>query len=170
MNTSTANTGSSRTTLGRLLAAALILGSVGAQAGIIPSQGTWTTTLQGRDASGNPVALLNGAGNAPNPGMKYVYDTVLDLTWLANWNAAAGSSFDNGSHTSDGRMTWANAKSWSAGLTAVTKPILAPIAATTSTAARRGVRRDLRWRTCTTTLWGTRGLSTPPAVFSPISG
>ena len=84
----------------------------------IKTQGTWygsngwDGTLRGRDAAGNPIDLLNAAGDAPNPDLKYVYDTVLDLTWLADWNAGAGSSFDNGSDTTDGGMTWANANAW----------------------------------------------------------
>ncbi len=50
-----------------------------------------------------------------------VYDTDLDVTWLANANAAAGSAFDNGGghfgSTSDGVMSLANARAWAASLT-----------------------------------------------------
>jgi len=46
-----------------------------------------------------------------------VYDPDLDITWLADANAGAGSSFDNGSSTTDGRMTWQNANDWAASLT-----------------------------------------------------
>lgn len=49
-------------------------------------------------------------------GLAY-YDTELDITWLANANAAAGSAFDNGLSPVDGRMTWASAMSWAASLT-----------------------------------------------------
>jgi hypothetical protein len=41
-----------------------------------------------------------------------VYDTDADLTWLLDWNAAAGGPYDNGSSPSDGRMSWANAIAW----------------------------------------------------------
>ncbi len=44
------------------------------------------------------------------------------ISWLANANAnvnvnaGAGSSFDDGSSTMDGRITWANANAWAASL------------------------------------------------------
>lgn len=58
-----------------------------AQAGPISGQGTWKTTLQGRDLDGN-------AANGPEA----FYDTALDITWLdANVN---------------GRMTWDMANTW----------------------------------------------------------
>jgi hypothetical protein len=46
-----------------------------------------------------------------------VYDTDLDITWLADANAGVGSTFDNGGSTTDGRMTWVNANAWAASLT-----------------------------------------------------
>ena len=46
-----------------------------------------------------------------------VRDTTTNLIWLKNWNLGAGSSFDNGSSFTDGRMTWGNATSWAASLT-----------------------------------------------------
>jgi hypothetical protein len=46
-----------------------------------------------------------------------IYDTDLDLTWLADANAGAGSEFDDGGNTTDGRMSWANATAWAASLT-----------------------------------------------------
>ena len=85
-----------------LLACAAILCSVGAQAMPITTQGTWTTTLLGRDQHGNPVDLLSGSN--PNPELKYVYDTTLNLTWLANWNA-------------NGLMNWQAANTWATSLT-----------------------------------------------------
>jgi hypothetical protein len=115
MNPSTQEIGRTSSTLRRLLAAAVILGSVGAQAAPITSQGTWTTTLLGRDAAGKAVDLL--AGGNPNPALKYVYDTRLNLTWLADWNAGAGTSFDKGASTTDGAMTWSSAQAWAASLT-----------------------------------------------------
>ena len=45
-------------------------------------------------------------------GAVFLYDTDLNITWLRNANAAAGSSFDNGGSTTDGFMTWANANNW----------------------------------------------------------
>lgn len=51
-------------------------------------------------------------------GGQAVYDTDLDITWLADANAGAGSAFDDGSlSTTDGRMSWANANAWAASLT-----------------------------------------------------
>lgn len=72
------------------------------QSAAVSGQGTWETTLQGRDASGNSVPLL--AGGVPNPALAYVYDTQLDLTWLANWNV-------------NGPTTWAAATAWATSLT-----------------------------------------------------
>lgn len=87
----------------RVLAAALLTaGALTAQAAPISGQGTWESTLQGRDINGNPVALLDGSGY-PNPDAKYFYDTQLNLTWLGDWNAK-------------GAMTWAAANAWAADL------------------------------------------------------
>ena len=46
-----------------------------------------------------------------------VYDTDLDITWLANANAGAGSAFDDGVSVLDGKMTWSSANNWAASLT-----------------------------------------------------
>lgn len=46
-----------------------------------------------------------------------IYDTDLDLTWLANANAGAGSAFDDGTNTTDGGMSWASAIAWADSLT-----------------------------------------------------
>lgn len=46
-----------------------------------------------------------------------VYDTDLNITWLSNANAGAGSTFDDGFSNSDGAMTWASANAWAASLT-----------------------------------------------------
>lgn len=65
--------------------------------------------LQPRDINGDTVADA-------------YYDTVLNITWLANANAGAGSSFDNsggvpGSNgPNDGWMTFANASAWAENL------------------------------------------------------
>lgn len=45
-----------------------------------------------------------------------VYDTERDITWLADANAAAGTSFDDGFNTTDGLMTWSSANAWAASL------------------------------------------------------
>ena len=74
-----------------------------AHAVAVPGQGTWQSTLQPRD--------INGDGT-----VDAFYDTALNITWLANANAGAASSFDNGFSTTDGAMTWANAKNWAASL------------------------------------------------------
>lgn len=52
----------------------------------VPGQGTWETTLQSRD--------INGDGT-----VGAYYDTVLNVTWLANANAA-------------GHLDWAQAEDW----------------------------------------------------------
>lgn len=109
----------------RTMAVVLAVASGTALAAPLIDRGTWygtdgtDGTLRGRDALGAPVSML--VSGAVNPTMKYVYDTVLNLTWLADWNAGAGTSFDNsgplGSSKVDGRMTWTNANAWAASLT-----------------------------------------------------
>jgi hypothetical protein len=85
--------------------AVILAGGLGtAQAASVGGQGTWETTLQGRDLD----------GNASN--YEAYYDKALNITWLANANAGAGSSYDNGSSNTDGLMTWQNAVNWAAGL------------------------------------------------------
>lgn len=82
---------------GTTLACLLIL-TLAAEAASVSGQGTWETTLHARDIN--------------NDGMIDAwYDEVLDVTWLANANAGAGSN-----DASDGRMTWASANAWAAGL------------------------------------------------------
>jgi hypothetical protein len=85
-----------------LLVVLMALGAGGAQASLV-----------GRDINGNAVA-----GNAASS--VFLYDTVLNITWLRNANAGAGSIYDdlgsfggveNGT-TTDGRMTWTNAVAW----------------------------------------------------------
>jgi hypothetical protein len=56
----------------------------------VPEQGTWQTTLQARDLSGD------GKPDA-------YYDTELDITWLRDANA-------------NGMMNWQTANAWAAGL------------------------------------------------------
>ena len=66
--------------------------------------------LVGRDING--VAVAGSSASAV-----FLYDTDLNITWLRNANAAAGSSFDNGYDATDGYMTWANANNWANTLT-----------------------------------------------------
>ncbi len=72
------------------LVGALWAATPSAQAVGVPGQGTWETTLQARDINGDSV-------------VDAYYDTALDITWLADWNA-------------NGEMNWNTATAWSAGL------------------------------------------------------
>ncbi len=85
--------------LGAGCACVMALVSLAAQAVPVTGQGTWESTLQGRDLDGNAATY------------EAYYDTTLDITWLADANYAQTSGFD-----SDGRMIWANANAWAAGL------------------------------------------------------
>ena len=66
--------------------------------------------LVGRDING--VAVAGSSASAV-----FLYDTDLNITWLRNANAGAGSSFDDGYDTTDGLMTWGNANNWANTLT-----------------------------------------------------
>lgn len=70
-----------------LVAVALGVAS-SATAGAVSGQGTWETTLQGRDLDGNLATA------------EAYYDTALGITWLANANHA------------DSRMDWYEANGW----------------------------------------------------------
>lgn len=61
------------------------------------------------------VSTVNAALISRLGGLAY-YDTDLNITWLADANAGAGSAFDNGFSTTDGAMTWDNANAWAASL------------------------------------------------------
>lgn len=67
----------------------------------VPGLGTWETTLEGRYLSGD---FSNG--------FDAYYDTVLDITWLADTNYAQTSG-----HHLTGLMTAQEASAWAAGLT-----------------------------------------------------
>jgi len=93
-------------------AVAVLVAATGtANAGPMTSMGTWwgtdgtDGTLKARDIDRNEVAL-------DSTDAYFFYDTVLDLTWLRDWNAGAGTSFDNGSIATNGRTTWAYANAW----------------------------------------------------------
>jgi hypothetical protein len=63
-----------------------------AQAQSVSGQGTWETTLLGRDINRNAVA-------ATDVSAVYLYDATLNLTWLRNANV-------------NGAMNWATATAW----------------------------------------------------------
>jgi hypothetical protein len=63
-----------------------------ANAAPISGQGTWETTLQGRDLDGNLTTV------------EAYYDTALNITWLANANYAGTT------------MNWTTANAWAASL------------------------------------------------------
>lgn len=75
-----------------VLVLVLNLVSINANAVSVSGQGSWETTLQGRDLDGN----LSTA--------EAYYDTALNITWLANANYAGTT------------MNWWSANSWAAGL------------------------------------------------------
>lgn len=94
----------SKTLLSIAGCAAVVL-STAATAQSVPGQGSWESTLQPRDANGD--GTIDG-----------YYDTVLQITWLADANALAGTAFDasESSSATDGRTDWANAVAWAAQL------------------------------------------------------
>jgi hypothetical protein len=65
----------------------------------VSGQGTWETTLQGRDLDGNLSTF------------EAYYDTAQNITWLADANYAMTTGAD-----ADGRMNWTTANLWAAGL------------------------------------------------------
>lgn len=81
-----------RSVLGAIGAAAVLLAGA-AQAVGVPGQGTWETTLQGRDLDGN-------AGN----GFEAFYDAALDITWLRN------------AQVNPAVMLWTTANAWASNL------------------------------------------------------
>ena len=65
------------------------------------------------------ILLVSASANAAlvsRAGGQAYYDNDLNVTWLANANLAAGSIYDDGGSTTDGRMTWASATAWIASL------------------------------------------------------
>jgi len=86
------------------------------KAASISGQGSWETTLLGRDLDGNLETF------------EAYYDKVLDITWL-DPNYARTSGYDH-----DGKMTWDNAQTWvnninpyGSGITGWRMPVNAPI-------------------------------------------
>ena len=79
---------------GALVATAAMLWATPATALPVSGQGTWETTLLGRDVNGNAVS-----GN--NASAVFLYDTALNVTWLRDAN-------NNGQ--------WGAANTWASGL------------------------------------------------------
>ncbi len=79
-----------------LATAAVLALALPAQAQSVPGQGTWETTLLGRDSNFNAVTATDASA-------VYLYDTTLDVTWLRNANA-------------NGVMNWTTATTWAANL------------------------------------------------------
>jgi len=77
--------------LGVVSACTIAIISLPAQAVPVSGQGTWETTLQGRDLDGNAATY------------EAYYDTTLDITWLADANV-------------NGLMQWPVADTWAANL------------------------------------------------------
>jgi hypothetical protein len=73
-----------------------------AQASSISNQGTWETSLQGRDLDGNSTN-----------GYEAFYDVALDVTWLSDANFAKTTNYD-----ADGYMNWSEANGWANSLAA----------------------------------------------------
>lgn len=72
------------------------------QAAPVSGQGTWETTLQGRDLDGNLSTI------------EAYYDTALNITWLSDANYAHTTGYSGA--TSLGAMTWSVANTWVANL------------------------------------------------------
>ena len=75
-----------------LCAVVLSIFTLSPHAAPVSGQGNWETTLHGRDLDGNLATV------------EAYYDTVLNITWLANANYAGA------------KMDWVTANSWAAGL------------------------------------------------------
>ena len=61
--------------------------------------------------------LFDADGVPGGPTVRLIYDNDLDITWLGDANFGAGTAFDDGHTSTDGRMTWQNAVDWAASLT-----------------------------------------------------
>jgi hypothetical protein len=70
-----------------------------------------------RVAVGCLLAFAPGArAELLDRGAYLVYDTDLQVTWLANHHAAFGSPYDVADGQMDGKLTWLNAQDWAADL------------------------------------------------------
>ena len=84
-----------------LLASIAITGT--AHAVPVSGQGTWETTLLGRDINGNAVIQRDSNGLLDSSAV-FLYDDVLNITWLRSASA-------------NGRMNWWTANTWATNLT-----------------------------------------------------
>jgi hypothetical protein len=75
---------------------ALTTGTHAAVPGVVSGQGTWESTLLGRDVNLNAVAATDATA-------VYLYDANLNVTWLRNANV-------------NGAMSWAAANAWAENL------------------------------------------------------
>ena len=85
--------------------ASVLLFAATAQAASVLGQGTWETNLLPRDLTGDGVADA-------------YYDTVLDITWLADASLAASNTFGTAGINPGGYMTWDIANTWIANMNA----------------------------------------------------
>ncbi len=87
-----------------------LVGLGNAHADGIPNQGTWETTLLGRDINLNPVAATDASA-------VYLYDKTLDITWLRDANAnVTGKVTADANASVNGAMNWNTAMSWATNL------------------------------------------------------
>jgi len=63
-----------------------------------------------------PLVIAAGSAQAAliDRGGGLIYDTTLNITWLQNANAAAGSSYDDGWSSTDGRTSFQSAQAFAA--------------------------------------------------------
>ena len=88
-----------------LATAAVLALALPAQAGPVSGQGTWETTLLGRDINRNAV-------DATDASAVYLFDMTLGVTWLRDANANA-----NFNPIAPGYVDWNTATTWAANLT-----------------------------------------------------
>lgn len=84
-------------TVAKGAAAAAFVVSGAVHGAVVSGQGTWETTLQARDLFGSRTTA------------EAYYDTVLDVTWLRDANAIAGSGYDQ---DGAGTVSWDSALAW----------------------------------------------------------
>jgi hypothetical protein len=88
-----------------VLLAAMLVGATSVQAQAVSGQGTWETTLLGRDIGLNAVAATDASA-------VYLYDATLNVTWLRNANV-------NGATNWNTAMTWASNLTTGSGATVI---------------------------------------------------
>ncbi len=91
--------------LKKLAALAVLVAMSAVQAGPVSGQGSWETTLKARDVNGVAVALND-------PGAAFFYDSVLDITWLQDWNYAFTGGYTGQGVSADGDMIKSAAVKW----------------------------------------------------------